>query len=148
MYKGSCHCVKIRFEADLKCRYDQAQLLNMLQNTRLGVLLSSLRHLFYQWQRWLEGLSVRSRTVHHLFRQRCGIRPFGQGYLEDTGGNFYSVSLGCLDDANPQEPAHRSNTTMGSIIIGSHPPPKRGTFEDCRVNSLPDLQNRSKRWLG
>ena len=43
-----------------------------------------------------------SHSVHHLFCQHCGVKPFG-GHIEEIGGEFYSVNLGCLDDVDPKE---------------------------------------------
>ena len=36
-------------------------------------------------------------------RCHCGVQPFGTGHLEQLGGDFVSVNLGCLDDASPKE---------------------------------------------
>jgi hypothetical protein len=44
-----------------------------------------------------------SRSVHHLFCRNCGVQPFGRGYLDMLGGDFYSINLACLDDVDPSE---------------------------------------------
>ena len=42
------------------------------------------------------------RTSAHRFCHRCGVKPFGQGYLEEIGP-FVAVNVACLDDATPEE---------------------------------------------
>jgi hypothetical protein len=40
---------------------------------------------------------------HHLFCTRCGIRPFGRGYIEQIGGDYVSIQLFTLDSATADE---------------------------------------------
>jgi hypothetical protein len=43
------------------------------------------------------------RVGHHLFCRHCGIRSFSRGYLEVIGGDYVSVQLASLDNADPAE---------------------------------------------
>lgn len=43
------------------------------------------------------------RSIRHLFCARCGIKPFGRGYLDELGGGFYAVNVACLDAATDEE---------------------------------------------
>ncbi len=56
---------------------------------------------------------IGSQSVHHLFCQHCGTRPFGRGYLDEIGGAFYSVNIACLDNVSDEEfatiPVHYSD---------------------------------------
>jgi hypothetical protein len=44
-----------------------------------------------------------TRSAHHLFCRHCGVRPFGRGHVEAIGGDYVSINLACLDDAEPRE---------------------------------------------
>ena len=44
-----------------------------------------------------------SKSAHHLFCRRCGVRPFGRGYVEQLGGDYVSINLAALDDVEPLE---------------------------------------------
>jgi hypothetical protein len=47
-----------------------------------------------------------SKNGHHLFCKRCGVRPFGRGYVEQIGGDFVSINLGALDNVSDDELAN------------------------------------------
>jgi hypothetical protein len=48
-----------------------------------------------------------------LFCKHCGTRPFGHGYLDEIGGEFYSINIACLDNVSDEEfaaiPVHYSD---------------------------------------
>ena len=44
-----------------------------------------------------------AKSGHHLFCKTCGVKPFGRGYVEEIGGAYVSVNVGCLDDVSPEE---------------------------------------------
>ena len=39
------------------------------------------------------------KTGQRYFCKQCGIHCFGRGYLEEVGGDYVSVNMNCLDDA-------------------------------------------------
>ncbi|HTO34006.1 MAG TPA: GFA family protein [Pararhizobium sp.] len=102
-YKGSCHCGKVRFEADIdldagtgKCNCSictKRRAWNALIKPEDFRLLSSGDEMGeYQFG---------TMSGHYHFCRTCGIMPFSDGYIEQIGGAFVSVSLACLDDLDP-----------------------------------------------
>jgi hypothetical protein len=41
-----------------------------------------------------------------LNMEHCGVHPFGRGYLDVLGGEYYSVRLASLDDVDATELAN------------------------------------------
>jgi len=105
-YKGSCHCGKVRFEADLdlsagtvKCNCSicakQRSWLAAVSPADVRLLSGESELADYQFG---------ARRIHHRFCRTCGVRPFG--HASGEGGAFYAVNLGALDDIDPAELAN------------------------------------------
>ena len=104
-YKGSCHCGKVRFKADLdlsagtgrcncsicaKRRYWGAQ----VKPEQFRLLAGEADLADYQFG---------TLSAHHRFCKNCGVAAFGHGHVEEVGGAYYSVNLACLDDVDAKE---------------------------------------------
>src|SRR5262245_46910081 len=103
-YKGSCHCGKVRFEADLdlsagtvKCNCSicgkQRSWLAAVRPADVRLISGDSELADYQFG---------ARRIHHRFCRTCGVRPFGHA----EGGAFYAVNLSALDDVDPAELAN------------------------------------------
>lgn len=103
-YTGSCHCGKVRFEADIDLSAGTGKC-NCTYCTKARNWSAIIKPNAF---RLLAGEEVladysRSHVVHHLFCKECGMQPFGHGDIPEIGGAYYSVNLACLDDVTPQE---------------------------------------------
>ncbi|HET6222989.1 MAG TPA: GFA family protein [Dongiaceae bacterium] len=100
LHQGGCHCGAVRFE----CQLDPAEgtsrcNCSMCAKGRFWKAIARKEDFrILQGESELSDYQFASRTIHHLFCRRCGIKPFGRGHMEALGGTFYAVNLACLDD--------------------------------------------------
>ena len=100
-YHGSCHCRRIRFEADLdlaagtgkcNCTYCWKS-----RAWNIGIKPSDFRLLSGESDRRSYGFRENSQN-HHVFCGTCGIRVYTEGDIPEIGGAYVSVALSTLDD--------------------------------------------------
>jgi hypothetical protein len=96
---GSCHCGRVRIEADLdlaagssRCNCSICAKLrawSFIVKPQAVRLISGEPDLSsYEW-----GAKISSRK----FCKHCGVHVFSRGYLEEVGGEFCSVNVAVLD---------------------------------------------------
>jgi hypothetical protein len=103
-YKGSCHCGKVTFEADLdfaegtgRCN---CSICFKSRNWGIGGKPADFRLLTGK-----DDLSdyTKSPAAHNMFCKHCGIRVYGWGNIPQIGGDYVSVSVAALDGVEPAE---------------------------------------------
>lgn len=104
-YQGSCHCKRVRFEADLDLAAGTGRCnCSFCGKTRAWSILTipaSFRLL--AGEDALSDYQFGGKIGHHLFCKHCGVRPYGHGTLDVLGGDFVSINVAALDGVSDDE---------------------------------------------
>jgi hypothetical protein len=103
-YHGSCHCGKVRFEADIdltqptfRCNCSICR-----RNRFWPAVIRPEAFRLIQGQDELQKYLFNSMRNEHWFCRTCGVRGFGIGNPPGLG-KVIGVNLGCLDDVTDEE---------------------------------------------
>lgn len=104
-YKGSCHCGKIRYEADIDLSEGTGRCnCSICSKKRFwGAQIKPEAFRLQCDEADLGDYQFGSNAVHHHFCKTCGVAPFGKGYVEQIGGAYVSVNVACLDGVDDSE---------------------------------------------
>jgi hypothetical protein len=103
-YKGSCHCGAVRFECELDLAEGTSKCnCSICSKSRFWkAIVKKDAFQLLEGEGALSDYQFGNHSIHHLFCSRCGVKPFGRGYLDELG-DFYAVNILCLDDAAEEE---------------------------------------------
>ncbi len=104
-YKGSCHCGTVRFETELDLSAGTGKC-NCSICTKRRSWAAQVKPEDFRLISGADNLTdyqFGTMSGHHRFCKTCGVGAFGDGYIEQIGGAYYSINLACLDDLDPTE---------------------------------------------
>ena len=99
-YHGSCHCRRVRFEADID--FDKGtsrcncSICSKKRAWNVSVKPDAFRLLAGKDD--LGDYQFATGQGHHRFCRNCGVTGFGEGDIKELGGAFVSISVAALDD--------------------------------------------------
>jgi hypothetical protein len=103
-YSGSCHCGKVRYQAelDLAAGTGKCNCTFCTKARNWGVIVKPEQFTLLADEGDLSDYS-RSPMLHSLFCKHCGVRVFGRGHIPEIGGDFVSIQVLTLDDIALEE---------------------------------------------
>jgi hypothetical protein len=103
-YQGSCHCGAVRFncEIDLADGTSKCNCSFCAKARFWKAIVKADAFRLLQGKDALSDYRFGRNSIHHLFCNRCGVKPFGRGHLDELG-DFYAINVACLDDARIEE---------------------------------------------
>ncbi|MGO1001325.1 GFA family protein [Lysobacter sp. CA196] len=104
-YQLSCHCGAVRCEADVdlaegsgRCNCSICAKLR-----KWGAVIRPSAFRLLAGEDALSNYQFGGFVAHHQFCKHCGVHVFGKGYVEEIGGDYYSVNLACIDNIEHAE---------------------------------------------
>lgn len=104
-YQGSCHCKKVKFEADIDLQQGTYKC-----NCSYCAKVRNWGHMTkpesFRWTSGRSEVAVYQITPgsrnEYYFCKHCGVRLGTKGYIEEIGGDYVSVPIAALDDVSPE----------------------------------------------
>ena len=103
LYRGSCHCGAVRFQAeiDLAAGTIQCNCTLCTKQRNWAAIVPRAAFCLLEGEAALSEYRCNTRTEQHMFCATCGVRTFGTG-TSPRWGEYVAVSVACLDDVTPE----------------------------------------------
>ncbi len=106
-YRGSCHCGRVRYEADIDLAKDGTTKCNCTICTKARWWGTTIPQRAFRLLAGEDALSTYNfrpgATLLHHFCRLCGVRVMITGYVEELGGDIVTLQVATLDDVEPAE---------------------------------------------
>lgn len=104
-YHGSCHCGRIRYEADIDIQAGTGKCNCSIcwKRRYWGANIKPEDFRLLCEEAGISDYQFGTLSAHHRFCANCGVPAYGTGYIEAVGGAYVSINLACLDDLDPAE---------------------------------------------
>jgi hypothetical protein len=99
-HAGSCHCGAVRFEVEIDA--SGGSRCNCSICAKLGATGGRVKPAAFKLVTGEGSLGAYEwghKIAKRFFCKNCGVYLYGSGHLAQLGGDFVSVNLNCLDDA-------------------------------------------------
>lgn len=104
-YQGSCHCGKVRFEADVDAEGGMRRCNCWIcaRQRKWETLIKAGDFRLLTNEAEMCGYPFGLNGGHHLFCRTCGVASFRRGYAEALGGEYVSITSACLHDVTAED---------------------------------------------
>lgn len=104
-YQGSCHCQKVRYQADIDLEAGTGKCnCSFCAKVRDWIVLikPDAFQLLTDTQE-LGDYGFKTDSVNrHLFCKHCGVRVYTKGHVPELGGDFVSIMVSTLDNLSDE----------------------------------------------